>query len=78
MKPRLLLLQLRQRVPVVEEEVLKGEAGMIALRILRAPEAKQAKGLAAGADAAVQNVGVAQSEVARVEDLAWPSGAHHI
>ena len=74
----LLLLHLHQRVPVVEKQILKGVVGVVAPGAVRAPEAEQPKRLAAGADAAVQNVGVAQGEVARVEDLSRPAGAHDV
>ena len=64
MQGGLLLLHLHQGVPVVEEEIFKGVVGVVALCVLRPPKAKQAKGLPAAADAPVQNVGVAQGEVA--------------
>ncbi len=76
MQDGLLLLDLRQRVPVIEKQILKCKSGVVAARAVRAPEAEQAEGLAAGADAAVHDIGVTQSEVARVEDFLWPPGAN--
>ncbi len=74
----LLLLQLRKRVPVVEEEILEQEALVVASGAVRAPEADEAECLSAGAYAGMQNVGVAQCEVRRVENLPRPAGAHDV
>src|ERR1700744_4244923 len=52
----LLLFQLRERVPVIEEEILEGVVLMQASGILCAPEADQAEGLNACADTGVENV----------------------
>ena len=73
-----LLFELEERVPVVEEEVFEFVVVVFAAGAVCAPEAEEGEGLAACADAGVENVGVAQSEVARVESFLRPAGADDV
>ena len=75
---RVFLLHLRQRVPIVQKKIFKLVVGVNSLGPVCAPQAEQGEGLPACPDAAVKNVGVAQGEIARVEGLARPAGAHNV
>ena len=57
-----LLLQLHQGIPVIDEEILNGKARVDAFGVLRAPKAEETEALATGADAGMKNIGVAQSK----------------
>ena len=60
------------------KEVLESVVGVLALGAIRAPETQHPEGLPARSNSRMQNIGVAQREIARVKRLARPAWTHNV
>ena len=72
------LLDLHQRIPVFEADILEAIAGGVSSGAVGCPYLQQCERNAAGSDAGVDHIRIAQSEIAAVEDLLGPGGTDDV